>query len=331
MHHTRKFYNTHAVKSVYQINRFERIKTLNWLNGFELMCYIIVAIMLVDLFRKNDYNYIFAFGTAALVGFSMELMAVSATDIYFYNPEFWLNLGHVPKQFPLFGGFMWGGLTVYGMKLAKKLGFGKVLTALSAGMFIVTMDILLDVVAIRLGGGFWTWAGKPINTQITQSTFMSVIWVNFLGYMIETPAVVWLILRKNERVDENNFARQTGWMFLIAFCAIIITSLGSLAALGLNAITNDWFSCIAFIALWSTMVIVILIKTCRKKLRMAPVTKWNLPMLIFWTAMYAYCIAAVVALGLHNTCPWFLAVGFLFAAATLFFAVCGDESARMRS
>ncbi len=91
---------------------------------------------------------------------------------------------------------MWGGLTVYGIKLAKKLCFGKFLTALCAGFFIVTMDILLDVVAIRLDGGFWTWVGKAITTGITQSTFMSIIWVNFLGYMIETPSVVWLTLRK---------------------------------------------------------------------------------------------------------------------------------------
>lgn len=39
---------------------------MNWLNGFELMCYIIVAIMLVDLIRKKDYNHLFTFGTAAL-------------------------------------------------------------------------------------------------------------------------------------------------------------------------------------------------------------------------------------------------------------------------
>ena len=299
---------------------------LNWLNAFELMCYIIVAIMLVDLIQKKDYNGLFTFGTAALVGFSMELLAVAVTDIYYYNPGFWLNLGSVPKQFPLFGGFMWGGLTVYGIKLAKKLGFGKMLTALAAGMFIVTMDILLDVVAIRLDGGFWTWAGRPISTDITQSTFMSVIWVNFLGYMIETPAVVFMTLRKNERVDKRNFGKQTVSMFLIALCAIIITALGSLAALGLNAITNDWFSCIAFLAIWSTMMIVIAIQACRKNLRIALVSKWNFPMLIFWAAMYAYCIVAVIALGLQKASPWFLAVGFLFAAATLFFAVCRDVS-----
>ena len=70
---------------------------------------------------------------------------------------------------------MWGGLTVYGITLARKLQFGKLFTTLSAGMCIVTMDLLLDVVAIRLDGGFWTWVGNLISLDITQSTFMCVI------------------------------------------------------------------------------------------------------------------------------------------------------------
>ena len=112
---------------------------MSWINAFELMCYIIVAIMLIDLIRKKDYDALFTFGAAALVGFVMELAAVAVTDIYYYNDSFWLSLGTVPKQFPLFGGFMWGGLTVYGIRLAKKLHFGKWMTAFAAGFFIVTM------------------------------------------------------------------------------------------------------------------------------------------------------------------------------------------------
>ena len=84
---------------------------MSWINAFELMCYIIVAIMLIDLIRKKDYDALFTFGAAALVGFFMELAAVAVTDIYYYNDSFWLSLGTVPRQFPLFGGFMWGGLT----------------------------------------------------------------------------------------------------------------------------------------------------------------------------------------------------------------------------
>ena len=73
--------------------------------------------MLIDCIHKKDYNALFTFGAAAFVGFFMELAAVAVTDIYYYNDSFWLSLGKAPKQFPLFGGFMWGGtcLRIAGM------------------------------------------------------------------------------------------------------------------------------------------------------------------------------------------------------------------------
>lgn len=54
---------------------------MSWLNPFELMCYTIVAILLVDLFPHRDYDALFTFGAAALAGFFMELAAVAVTDI----------------------------------------------------------------------------------------------------------------------------------------------------------------------------------------------------------------------------------------------------------
>lgn len=291
---------------------------MNWINTFELMCYIIVAVMLIDLIRKKDYNSLFTFGSAALVGFVMELLAVAVTDIYYYNENFWLNLGRVPKQFPVFGGFMWGGLTVYGIRLAQKLNWSRIRTALAAGMFIVTMDILLDVAAIRLDGGFWVWVGKEISLNNDQHTFMSVIWVNFLGYMIETPTVVRLTLRKREKVAETDWKKQILHMFLIAFGAIAVTAAGSLTALGLNALTDDWFACIAFLLIWTVMAVSMIRQIVAEKIRLLPVKKWDVPMLIFWAAMYGYCLIALTALGIAAACPWFLVLGILFAVVTLF-------------
>ena len=294
---------------------------MSWLNGFELMCYIIVAVMLWDLIHKKDFNGLFTFGAAACVGYFMELAAVAVTDIYYYNPGFWLSLGREPKLFPVFGGLMWGGLTVYGIRLAKKLRFGKWMTALSAGMFIVTMDILLDVVAIRLDGGFWTWVGNPINTEITQSTFLSVIWVNFLGYMIETPTVVLLTQIKNKKVEERQFGKQFAGMLLIALGAILVTAVGSLLALGMNVLTNDWFACIVFSTLWVFMVVAMVCQTWKQKLLPVGPKKWDVPMLVFWMAMYGYCMAAIVWLGLISTIPWFFVMGVLFVAATMYVGV----------
>ena len=298
---------------------------MSWLHGFELMCYGIVALMLIDLLRKKDYDSLFTFGSAAIVGFVMELLAVAVTDIYYYNPDFLLNLGREPKQFPVFGGFMWGGLTVYGIKLAQKLKWDKIRTALAAGMLIVTMDILLDVVAIRLDGGFWVWAGKEIGLGVDQHTFMSVIWVNFLGYMIETPTVVWLTLRKRERVAETNWKAQVGQMFLIALLAIAVTAAGSLIALGLNRITDDWFACAAFAALWSVLVLMIVQRCIRLRLRLEHPARWNWPGVIFWAAMYAYCLNALCVLGIHRSVPWFLGIGLLFAGGTLCLAAARSD------
>ena len=294
---------------------------MTWINAFELMCYIIVAIMLTDLIQKRDWDAMFTFGAAALVGFFMELAAVAVTDIYYYNDSFWLSLGREPKQFPLFGGFMWGGLTLYGIRLAKKLRFGKWMTALAAGFFIVTMDILLDAAAIRLDGGFWTWVGNPINTEITQHTFLSVIWVNFLGYMLETPAVVLMTQIKCGRVKPDNWKKQIGWMFLIAGGAILVTAAGSLAALSLNAVTDDWFSCIAFLLIWGSMASVIVVQAFLVRLRPMNPKKWDIPMLIFWLAMYGYCLAALVHLGLHTALPWFFVMGIVFTAGTTYVGI----------
>ena len=288
-----------------------------WIHAFELMCYAIVALLLADLIRKRDFDSLFTFGSAALVGFTMELLAVAVTDIYYYNPNFFLSLGFEPKQFPVFGGLMWGGLTVCGIKLAQKFRMGKLGTALAAGMFIVTMDVLLDVVAIRLDGGFWVWVGKEISLGINQHTFMSVIWVNFLGYMIETPTVVLLTLRKRARVDERDWKRQFAWMFGIALAAIGVTAAGSLVALGLNALTDDWFACVAFIALW--VVVAARMTWCGWRVRLLSISPrcWDWELVIFWTAMYGYCLIALVCLGVAAQAPWFFLLGAFFYASTL--------------
>lgn len=321
--------NNYGCDLVYQSSIELKEVHMNWLNAFELICNVIVTLVLGNLIRKRDYNGLFTFGTAALVGFSMELLAVSVTDIYFYSDDFWLSIGKSPHQFPVFGGLMWGGLTVYGMQLAGKLGFGRKLTALCTGMFIVTLDILLDVVAIRLDGGFWTWAGIPISTEITQSSFMGVIWVNFLVYMIKIPSVVWLTLLKFEKVREKDWAKQTYSMFLIALGGVVISSIGSLAALFLNSITNDWFACIAFQLIWISLASIMAVRCIRSRIRIASVREWDIPMFVSWLALYTYCIAAIIRLGLDQSQPWFLILGFIFALTTLFMSV--DEPIKPHS
>ena len=72
---------------------------MNWINGFEQMCYLITALLLVDIFLRKRWTELRLFCSAALAGFALELMAVRVTGIYHYSPQFWISLGTPPYFF----------------------------------------------------------------------------------------------------------------------------------------------------------------------------------------------------------------------------------------
>lgn len=127
---------------------------MNWINSFEIICYFIVTILVIDILKNKNYRELGLLISGAIAGFSLELLAVRLTDIYHYSNDFYISIGFVPYQFPFFGGLMWGGITVCALRIAKKFSLTKIMTALLSGWLIVSMDLLLDVVAIRLDGGF---------------------------------------------------------------------------------------------------------------------------------------------------------------------------------
>lgn len=128
---------------------------MNWINAFEIICYIIVAIFLVDVIKKKSWKEFYLFVSAAIAGFALELLAVALTDIYHYSNLYYIMVVSQPYQFPFFGGLMLGAVAVLSLRLARKLALGDFKTALLSGFFVVSMDLLLDVAAIRLSGGFW--------------------------------------------------------------------------------------------------------------------------------------------------------------------------------
>ncbi len=290
---------------------------MNWINAFEILCYVITAILLADILRKKRRAELRLFLSAALAGFILELLAVRVTGIYHYSPDYYISIGFAPYQFPFVGGLMWGGLTVCALRLAKKLGFGKLMTALMTGWLIVSMDILLDVAAIRLSGGFWVWEGRDITLEITHHTFMSVIWVNFLGYLFETPAVVYLTLRSRDRA-EKSMIRKVLITLGVGLAGVAIVGAASGLSLLLNGVTDEWFACIAFVLLWAFILIRLIMQVIRSRRNLTFKAKQDWTLLVFWAAMYGYCLAGLFSLGIPQTVPWYGAAAVLLSAGTLF-------------
>lgn len=289
---------------------------MNWINAFEILCYLIMAILLADVIRKKRWRELRLFLSAALAGFVLELLAVRVTGIYHYSPDYYISIGFAPYQFPFFGGLMWGGLTACALRIAQKLGFGKLLTALATGWLIVSMDLLLDVAAIRLNGGFWVWEGREITLDVTHHMFMSVIWVNFLGYLFETPAVVYLTLRAWERENDTPL-RKAALTVGIGLAGVAIVGAASGLSLLLNGVTDEWFACIAFLVLWGYILVRMILQIIRKRRELTFKGKPDRPLLVFWAAMYGYCLAALSTLGILQARPLYGALAVALTAGTL--------------
>ena len=300
---------------------------MNWINSFEILCYAITSVFLFDIWRKKSRGEFWLFVSAAFAGFALELLAVRVTDIYHYSPDFYISIGFKPYQFPFFGGLMWGGLTVYALRIARKLCMSRLMTALIGGWLIVTMDLLLDVAAIRLNGGFWVWDGREITLDITHHMFMSVIWVNFLGYLFETPAVLFFYLRWEEKHKEYPFRKQLFLSLAIGCLGIVFVGAASALALGLNALTDEWFACIAFCLLWLYILVQLLRQIVRLKPGLLSVKELDLPLLFYWLAMYGYCLVSLCSLGVAADRPLYYGVGIIFALGTLYL---GSSDIQMR-
>ena len=277
---------------------------MNWINTFEVLCYGITALLLADVIHRRSWRELRLFCSAALAGFVLELLAVRVTGIYHYSPDFYISIGFAPYQFPFFGGLMWGGLTVCGLRIARKLNIGKLMTALVTGWLIVSMDILLDVAAIRLDGGFWVWESRAITLDVNHHIFMSVIWVNFLGYLFETPAVVYLALRDWEREDESA-GRKILMAIGIGLAGVAIVGIASGISLLMNSITDEWFACVAFILLWTTILVKLIRQLCRNKLSFKGRKDWP--------AMYGYCLTALWSLWIMQAVPLYGVFGVILA------------------
>lgn len=289
---------------------------MNWINTFEISCYIIVAILFVDILKNKNYKELSILISGCLAGFALELLAVRFTSIYHYSNDFYLSIGIVPYQFPLFGGLMWGAITVCALRIALKFDFDKLMTALVTGFLIVSMDLLLDVIAIRLDGGFWIWEGRVIDLTINHHTFMSVLWVNFLGYMFEVPAIVYMSLTYFENNQyENHFNLLKA--LIIGFFGVLFVSLASAISLFFNKITDEWFSFVAFVILYIFIFIRFVKAIISSKNNLTFKGNKDFPLITFWIVIYTYCICGLIKLEILQTKLIYGIFSILLAVGTI--------------
>lgn len=106
---------------------------------------------------------------------------------------------------------------------------------------------------------------------------------------------------------------------------MIFVGICSYLALFLDKISNEWFPCIAFCLLRTFIFIKLLAELMRnrEKIRLAKNKDWTL--IIFWFAIYAYCIVGLIKLGIVQAIPIYGIFAIFLFALTIFLALINIE------
>lgn len=165
------------------------------------------------------------------------------------------------------------------------------------------------------------WDGREISLDITHHMFMSVIWVNFLGYMFETPAMVFISLKTAEKRSGLPCWKQVLAAIGIGACGVAFVGAASGISLLLNAVTDEWFACIAFLLLWCFVLVMIIRQCTGIGIRISPANNWDKSVLIYWMVMYGFSLAALIHLGIASAVPAYFIFGLLVFMGTIVLAV----------
>lgn len=111
----------------------------------------------------------------------------------------------------------------------------------------------------------------------------------------------------------------------IGLAGVAIVGAASGIALGLNALTDEWFACIAFILLWGFILVRLIMQVIRERGELTFKGKKDWVLLIFWAAMYGYCLAALFSLGILQAVPCYGVLAMILTAGTLLLGAAGEK------
>ena len=107
----------------------------------------------------------------------------------------------------------------------------------------------------------------------------------------------------------------------IGACGVAFVGAASGISLLLNAVTDEWFACIAFLLLWCFVLVMIIRQCTGIGIRISPANNWDKSVLIYWMVMYGFSLAALIHLGIASAVPAYFIFGLLVFMGTIVLAV----------
>lgn len=285
-----------------------------WTLIFEISNLLCFLLFFGTFLIRKAYRDLSTLCAGAIFGVALEFINVSLTGAYTYSKEFFLQVGG-DFNIPIVIGLAWGMLLQTSHEITEGYRFPLIIRTLFESVFVVSVDFFLDVVAVRLDGGFWTWTGIPLTNVITAESALGIPWGNYYGWFL----VIFFMSLVLHFMDKKKDATTAGWLILRTLGAVMFAEVFLFLALMLTILFTTWQAVwILFLLPYlGSIVAVVIDLTKNHRHRGQSLTNW-LPF-GFYLFSYSYCIITMIALGLVGAIWWYFVLNLLFAVGSVGF------------
>ena len=287
--------------------------TIPWILAFEIPTMLLFLFAVALLIKNKDYQRLSNLIIAAVFGIILEYLNMALHAGYQYNSAFLIQVGAAPNNVPITIGLAWGTLLLTVQEISRRLNFPLLVRLLFEAAFVVSTDIVMDVVVIRLEGGFWTWIGIETDMAITNTSFLGVSWMNYLGWFFVIFFVSLFLQLFNNMIKTDSWKTHILKIFTVPILSYV-GLYGALYGIGTTAYSYSGF---VFVGLYILSILIPLIYFLRKrpvKIKKAP----SLFLLVYYLFVYIFSTSAMVHLGLASEAPWFFVLELILFGITTF-------------
>jgi len=288
----------------------------NWILAFEIPTVILFLFAVGILIKGKDYSRLSNLITAFVFGITLEYLNIALTAGYHYHTDFLLQFGNPPTNVPIAIGLAWGMLLLTAQDVSKRLKLPLHIRIFFEAAFVVSTDIMLDVIAIRLEGGFWVWENITTDLSITNTSFFGVGWNNYIGWYFVIFFVSLFLHLMNRKIKPDSWWWQIAKVIIIPIVSYLALFL-ILTAIHFGLMDYSW---IVFLGLYLISILISSIYLLRKRPIEIEKTRSLFP-LLFYIFSYMFSVAAMIGLGLVTAVLWFFFVGLLLFGITIFIVV----------
>ncbi len=148
---------------------------------FEIYFFMIYIIFLSVFIIRKRWDYLLNLVSASIFGVTLEFMSIKIFDNYHYSTNFIIQFGKYPNNVPVVIGTSWGIIIISSIFITDHFELNNKYRPFMDTLLAIGLDFSMDVVAIRIEGGFWVW-GVPLENKMSGISYFGVMWGNYVGW-----------------------------------------------------------------------------------------------------------------------------------------------------